>query len=257
MAESEDEEEIEEYEESTEEDGESTEEGGDSDEAAKKKKQMMMLAGLIVGVVLLLGIVGFFFSGSGSSEEEEEEGGYGGGVAVLTGYGELLIVKIPDLTPIPYSDAEDEKGQKSENGAESDKKNGNKSIHLPNGEVIYTVGDQDQSGDEQTGGGVVMVDQMQVQNGENSEKLIQARVQNRGGRFLADVRIEVLFFNSRGKPILSRGINPLVISGGLFGDKVQTLAPGSSRIFFVDATDIPPGWSEDVSAKVISYRFAK
>ena len=97
---------------------------------------------------------------------------------------------------------------------------------------------------------------MKVQKGDNNVQIIQARIHNQSSKYLADVNLDILFLNSRGKTMFKRAINPLVVSGGLFGDKIQTLAPGASRIFIVDATEVPQGWSQEVNYTMVNYSFA-
>jgi hypothetical protein len=229
------------------EEGEEDEEGEDSSSPQeKKKKQMMMAAGMVAAIVLIASLSIFLLSGSEEGEGEGE--GKDDQIVMLTGHGELLVDKIPNLAPIPYPESAPKKELEAKKGAGD--KRGEKLARLPNGEVIYTVGKPPEKGNEQKISGVVMVDQIQVQKGDNNEKVVQARILNQGSRFLIDVHLEILFLDTRGKPVLARGINPLVISGGLFGDKVQTLAPGSSRVFLVDATDVPTSWGGNVRAKV-------
>ena len=235
------------------------EEGGEHDGSSsqdgKQKKQLMIIAGLVVGIIVLVVAVYLFRSepeDKGAEEDQDDRG-----KVVLTGHGKIIAGKIPDLPVIPYSGKSEKKGKGAgEGGQDGKKKDDGKSIRLANGEVIYTIGDPEQVGEKQTAAGVVVVDRVNVQKGENGEKLIQARVQNQGSRYLADSHVDIIFLDSRNRPVLVRGVNPLVISGGLFGDKIQTLAPGSSRIFMVDATDVPDKWSGSVSAEVGSYHFA-
>ncbi|MBF0358218.1 MAG: hypothetical protein HQL70_06385 [Magnetococcales bacterium] len=234
---------------------------GDSeaDDKAKKKKKQIIIAGAIVGVVILIFIVvAMFFSGPEKSQAqiEEEEAKARKGMVVLTGYGELLVKKIPDLTPIPYSDDYEKENEKSAPTPVASAKSGgvNRPV-LPSGEVVYTAGDSTQVGKKENIPGVVLIDSLQVQKGDNNEQTVQARVQNQSSLFLAEVELDIIFLDGRGNTVLARGVNPLVISGGLFGDKVQTLAPGASRVFVVDATNVPPNWSGSVDYKMHSYRF--
>lgn len=232
-------------------DQESTQE--DKSGEGKKKKQII-IAVVAVGIIVLAVVITFFvFSGADKKGVESNP-------ALLlppppTGHGELIVENIPDLEPISYpalsGDQEKEEGQSTEQGNK-----GNKVERLPNGEVIYTLGNPSQLGEKTTVPGIVVVDQMVIQNGESNEKRVQARIQNQGGRFLASVQLTCHFLDRNGQSVLAREVNPLVISGGLFGDKVQTLAPGAERLFHVDATHVPGEWSGSVRVDVQYYHFA-
>ncbi|MBF0382171.1 MAG: hypothetical protein HQL69_14195 [Magnetococcales bacterium] len=259
MADSElDEEEVE-VNESDEESADDEDGGGELTPEQKKKKQLMLVGIIVGGMIVLLIAVGMFFSGPEKTQAqiEEEEAEARKGVVKITGYGEFLYEKIPDLANIPYSDEEEQQEQMEED----DDDGGNrpavmKKPKLPGGEVVYTAGAKKIIGKNKNQAGVVLVDNIQVQKGDNNEPLIQARIHNQSSQYLANVHIDILFLNSRGKTMFKRAINPLVISGGLFGDKIQTLAPGASRIFIVDATEVPKGWSQEVNYALVKYNFA-
>ncbi|MBF0455446.1 MAG: hypothetical protein HQL72_11600 [Magnetococcales bacterium] len=230
------------------------EEGGDSPQEKQKKKQLFMAIGIVLGIVVIASVAYYFLSGPSEGEGEEKEEGKR--VATpLTGYGKLMVEAIPDLEAIPYPSQATQKAKVVEN-ATGDVSIIQKPVVQANGEVIYTQGDTTQVGERHTMAGVVVVDQITVQTGEANEKRVQARVHNLSGRFLADLRVDMLFLDNQGRILLARGVNPLVVSGGLFGDKIRTLKPGSSRLFSLDATDIPTGWTGSVSAQVTGYWFA-
>jgi hypothetical protein len=256
-----DEEEVsqEEVDSSDEESSEDEEGGGGPTPEQKKKKQLIMVGAIVGGVIVLLVVVSMFFSGPEKSQAqiEEEEAKARKGVVVLTGYGEFLYEKIPNLANIPYSDEAEQQKQIKEVSSKGRNKNVVvKKPKLPGGEVVYTTGATKKVVKQYTDDGVVLIANMQVQKGDNNEQLIQARIHNQSSQYLADVHIDILFLNSRGKTMFKRAINPLVVSGGLFGDKIQTLAPGASRIFIVDATEVPQGWSQEVNYTMVNYSFA-
>ncbi|MBF0194988.1 MAG: hypothetical protein HQL71_10540 [Magnetococcales bacterium] len=240
-------------------DDDSSDEGGDSEPTPeqKKKKQLIMVGAIVAVVIVTLVVVGMFFSGPEKTQEqiEEEEAKARKGVIVLTGYGEFLFEKIPDLANIPYTDDTQQQDQLKDATAEKQITTGINE-KLPSGEVIFTTGENKLPSKKQSDVGVVLVDNMKVQKGENNIQIIQARIINQSSKYLAEVHLDILFLNSRGKTMFKRGVNPLVISGGLFGDKIQTLAPGASRTFYVDATEVPRGWSQEVNYTLVNYSFA-
>ncbi|MBF0446814.1 MAG: hypothetical protein HQL67_01290 [Magnetococcales bacterium] len=231
----------------------------DSKRRNEKKKQMIMAIALVVAIFLFSGVAYYFLSGSGVASEEggerDEEGRRAGlRPPKLTGHGIVLSKEIPDLPPIPYPR---QGGEKEAAMADSSGMiQGEKSVRLASGEVVYTLGDSEQTGTLQTAAGVVLIDQVKVQEGDNRERLLQARIHNLGSQYLSDVTLNIRFLSRTGQSVLERAINPLVISGGLFGDKVQTLSPGTSRLFVIDGTEVPGEWSGEISAQVVHYRFA-
>ncbi|MBF0445872.1 MAG: hypothetical protein HQL68_09790 [Magnetococcales bacterium] len=241
-------------------DDESSDDGGGPTPEQKKKKQLIMVGAIVGVVIVLLVVVGMFFSGPEKTQAqiEDEKAEKRKGVVVLTGYGEFLYEKIPDLANIPYADEVEQLEQtKDVTGAGEKKITIAKKSTLPSGEVVYTAGSNNIVGKKHTEDGVVLIANMQVQKGDNNEQVIQSRIHNQSSKYLANVNLDILFLNSQGKTMFKRAINPLVVSGGLFGDKIQTLAPGASRIFIVDATEVPQGWSQEVNYAVVDYSFVQ
>lgn len=232
-----------------------------SDKDGKKKKQLIMAGGLVLGIIILAVVAAFFSGGFGSSKEEDENAESARKAKLVTGHGEVLTAAIPDLEPIPYPTEEANKAAKGDAAAKGEQQEADKATAtgtmLANGEMVYTAGEAQEVGVANSAPGVVMVDQLQVEIGEHNEKRIEARILNQGGKFLHDVAVDILFLDSRGETVLARSVNPLVISGGLFGDKVQTLWPGRARKFIVDATDVPKSWSGALRPNVTSYSFVQ
>ncbi|MEO5330920.1 MAG: methane monooxygenase/ammonia monooxygenase subunit B [Magnetococcus sp. YQC-5] len=101
----------------------------------------------------------------------------------------------------------------------------------------------------------VSVDQLAMVDMDTGEKRIKARLINHGHQKLTAAQVNIEFLNSSGQVVLSRAVNPLVVSGGIFGDQSEALAPGSSRPFYVLADDAPAGWSGKLGAKVMGFWF--
>ncbi|MBF0293653.1 MAG: hypothetical protein HQL96_00570 [Magnetococcales bacterium] len=101
----------------------------------------------------------------------------------------------------------------------------------------------------------VSLDQVTVVVAESGERRVRARLFNHGPRKLTGAEVRVQFLNAEGQVILSRSVNPLVVSGGLFGDRSEALPAGSGRQFHVLADDTPVGWTGKVEVKVMGLRF--
>ena len=85
----------------------------------------------------------------------------------------------------------------------------------------------------------------------------QGIASERGGeRPVIDIRVDILFMDGKDRILSRRAINPLVVSGGLFGDKTKPLFPGETRGFQADATQPPSGWINQLKAEVVYYQFA-
>ncbi|MBF0108067.1 MAG: hypothetical protein HQL76_02670 [Magnetococcales bacterium] len=125
------------------------------------------------------------------------------------------------------------------------------------GDIIFSTGETRWLGPrgEGEGDGVVVIDRLRVGVDLFGNRVIRGRVANQGHQSLAHVEVTVEFTEPGGTILQSRRVNPLVISGGLFGDRVQTLKPGGSRIFQVDATDLPTSWSGSVATRVEIHHF--
>ncbi|MBF0189636.1 MAG: hypothetical protein HQL99_00630 [Magnetococcales bacterium] len=99
------------------------------------------------------------------------------------------------------------------------------------------------------------VDQLSVLVLESGERRVQGRVYNQGRQPLTAARVDIQFLSSGGEVMLSRPVNPLVVSGGIFGDQSEPLATGSGRYFLVSTDDIPPGWSGKLDARIREVQF--
>ncbi|MBF0156180.1 MAG: hypothetical protein HQL57_03215 [Magnetococcales bacterium] len=49
---------------------------------------------------------------------------------------------------------------------------------------------------------------------------------------------------------MTRKVNPLVVSGGFFGDRTQPLPAGRSRELSVDVDGAPGGWQGEVAVEL-------
>lgn len=85
---------------------------------------------------------------------------------------------------------------------------------------------------------------------------IHATLNNTSTRPVIDIRVDILFMDGKDRILSRRAINPLVVSGGLFGDKTKPLFPGETRGFQADATQPPSGWINQLKAEVVYYQFA-
>ena len=68
--------------------------------------------------------------------------------------------------------------------------------------------------------------------------------------------MEVLFLDAGDGVVMTRSVNPLVVSGGLFGDRSEPLEAGRARDFHVEAGGAPDAWADRVDARVTDSRFA-
>ncbi|HIJ83818.1 MAG: hypothetical protein HW380_1237 [Magnetococcales bacterium] len=175
--------------------------------------------------------------------------------------GQWFTGKIPVLLPIPYQPLEgadgekkpSEKDAKTLKPAEAEEEEGvEKTL---GGDIIYTMGEERWIGPKGDNEAVVVVDRLRVGVDGFGNKIVRGRIANQGGKSLAQVLMFIDFTGSGGAAVQSRLVNPLVVSGGLFGDRVQSLKPGDSRSFQVDATDLPSSWSGAVVARIQSHHF--
>ena len=86
---------------------------------------------------------------------------------------------------------------------------------------------------------------------------IRALMSNKGNKPFIDAKLDIIFMDGKDRIISRRSINPLVVSGGLFGDKVKLLQPGDSREFVADASNAPSGWIDRLETEVIYYQFLR
>ena len=162
----------------------------------------------------------------------------------LAGEGNWLISNIPDLPPIPFDPSKDWKSIATQKKALSET-NQDKSKTLPRIE-------KGKSGDFVEG--LLTVSSLRVELDDMPH--IRALLSNNGTKYLDDARVDILFMDGKDKVLLRRSINPLVVSGGLFGDKTKPLFPGETREITLDASQTPPGWINQLKAEVIYYQLA-
>ncbi|MBF0340392.1 MAG: hypothetical protein HQL95_05440 [Magnetococcales bacterium] len=101
----------------------------------------------------------------------------------------------------------------------------------------------------------VSVDQLLIIVLESGERRVQGRLFNHGGQQLSTARVNIEFLSASGQVVLIRPVNPLVVSGGIFGDQSEPLPPGTARRFLVATDDTPASWNGKVEAKVMEARF--
>ncbi|HAT48761.1 MAG: hypothetical protein HQL07_00910 [Nitrospirae bacterium] len=188
--------------------------------------------------------------------------------------GHWFAERIPALPPLAYQSKYVSKGGASgvgKNTASGGKTGGGEkavSSHPPaqgaddedvertaKGDVVYSEGEKKWLGAEGKDAGTVVVDRLQVVTDDFGGRTARGRIVNYGRQSLSRVTALLDFTQPDGGVVISRKINPLVISGGLFGDRIQTLQPGDSRIFQVDASDLPASWKGQVAVLVQSYHF--
>ncbi|MBF0583118.1 MAG: hypothetical protein HQL80_02645 [Magnetococcales bacterium] len=85
---------------------------------------------------------------------------------------------------------------------------------------------------------------------------IRVEIHHFGSRAVDDARLDLLFLDSKNQVLGRRAVNPLVVAGSLYGDQVKPLRPGEIREFFIDASQPPAGWLNNVAAEIVYYRFA-
>ena len=159
----------------------------------------------------------------------------------LAGEGYWLVNKIPDLPPIPYDPSKDLKSVTP--GKAPSAITQGQSKNLPRIE-------KGKSGDFVEG--LLLVNSLWVELGETPQ--INGLLSNNSTHFLDDARVDILFMDGKNKILQRRSINPLVVSGGLFGDKIKPLFPGETRAIALDASQTPPGWINQLQAEVIYYQ---
>ena len=86
---------------------------------------------------------------------------------------------------------------------------------------------------------------------------LMSHIDKEGTQPFVGARVDILFMDDKDNILLRRSVDPLVVSGGLFGDKKKPLSPGESREFIVDATHPPSGWTDKLKAEVIYYQYAR
>ncbi|OSM01952.1 hypothetical protein [Magnetofaba australis] len=85
---------------------------------------------------------------------------------------------------------------------------------------------------------------------------LQGDLVNWAEQTLESARVELDFLDRNGHILARRQLDPLVIAGGVFGDQVKPLEAGMSRVFGLDARDLPSAWKGAVRARVLTYTLA-
>ncbi|MBF0144630.1 MAG: hypothetical protein HQL84_00910 [Magnetococcales bacterium] len=182
--------------------------------------------------------------------------------------GQWIAKNIPDLPPVPYKPIAVSAGSKSGgkrgisknmapslDGLDSESSEEDAVERTSEGDIVFSVGETKWVGPKGEGDGVVVVDRLRVGVDTFGNRVIRGRIANQGHQSLAQVEVTVEFTEAGGAIVQSRRVNPLVVSGGLFGDRVQTLKPGDSRMFQLDATDLPDSWTGSVATRIDSHHF--
>ncbi len=104
--------------------------------------------------------------------------------------------------------------------------------------------------------GEVSVDKLLMVVLPDGTRGVDARLFNQSQKKLIKAQVDIRFLRSSGAVLLTRSVNPLVVSGGLFGDQSEPLKAGESRQFTIMADDVPSGWTGHMDAKVSALGFA-
>ncbi|MEO5376655.1 MAG: hypothetical protein H7832_02545 [Magnetococcus sp. DMHC-6] len=88
-----------------------------------------------------------------------------------------------------------------------------------------------------------------------NKKRLFAKIFNNSDQSLILAFVKVTFFGKDGQIVYEKIVQPLVFSGGLFGDQVSHLPPGKIRQFGMDVEDISREWTGEVTFKLLEYRF--
>ncbi|MBF0178873.1 MAG: hypothetical protein HQM03_02475 [Magnetococcales bacterium] len=204
------------------------EEESTQEEQPKPRNKLLLVAAILVGVVLLAGggwLIGRkmgFLAGGNEAEQVHREPS-----EVEKRAAEAR--KIPTVHPFKESPRPEQEERKADPVQ------------------IAPVRGPDQA--------EVSLDQVTVVVAENGERRVRGRLFNHGPRKLTGAEVRIQFLDTNGQVIFSRSVNPLVVSGGLFGDLSEALPVGSGRQFYVLADDTPVGWSGRVDAKLMGLRF--
>ncbi|MBF0459905.1 MAG: hypothetical protein HQL87_00765 [Magnetococcales bacterium] len=205
-------------------------------EAIKNKRVLMIGGAALVGILILWFGYRAMFGHSGEAETTPDG----------KPKGTWFTNVIPDLPPIPFDPQKDwgvatEKLAQTAAATQAKVKNG---IRVERG--------KSPAFDD----GLLIVDSIQVDNTLPNLPRIQVRLSHHGDRTVDNARLDILFLDSKATALARRAVNPLVVAGGLLGDKVKSLRPGEVREFYVDATQAPMGWIDQLTSEVVYYQFA-
>ncbi|MEO5340051.1 MAG: hypothetical protein H7837_05955 [Magnetococcus sp. MYC-9] len=203
-------------------------------EALKNKRTLMIGGGALVGVLLLgLGYRILF----GASNEED---------VVSKDKGAWVPSAIPDLPPLVFNPNKDWGAQALQLAQE------NSVARAKVRAGVRVERDKSDAFDEE----LITVEQVQTDRSVPDMPRILIRMNHRGDRIVDNVRMDILFLDQKSALLARRPVNPLVVAGSLTGDKVKPLQPGEQREFYVDATQAPLGWLEQVGTELVYYQFA-
>lgn len=205
------------------------------DIAALKNNRMVMIGGAVLVVMLVLVLI--LFSGSSDEEANAE-------APIVEGV--WLTTNIPELPPIPF-DPHKDWGAATEQVLQLST---NTQVKIRGGVRIERG--KSKGFDER----LIVINHVKVDKSVADTPRVQVEIDYFGTRIVEDARLDLLFLDSKEKVLGRRAVNPLVVSGGLYGDKVSPLNPGEKRAFYIDASNTPAGWTSHVAAEMIYYRFA-
>ena len=103
---------------------------------------------------------------------------------------------------------------------------------------------------------LILIKRVETDKSVAESPRIQVSIRYNGERVIDSARMDILFLDNRSTVLGRRAINPLVVSGSMFGDRIQPLQPSELRALTVDATQAPLGWVDQVAAEIIYYQFA-
>ncbi|WP_130471355.1 hypothetical protein [Candidatus Magnetaquicoccus inordinatus] len=206
-------------------------------EALKNKRLLMMAgAGLLLLILLVVGAKMLFMRPS-DAELARADGNL---------KGKWLPHIIPELPPVAFDPQKDW-------GSEQEKL----SLIAAAVNARISGGTRIESGKSPTfDRGLMTVDEVQIDKSLPDQPRIQVRISHHGNRVVDHARMDILFLDNKATLLARRAVNPLVVSGGLYGDKIKPLRPDEVREFYVDATQAPLGWLDQVAVELIYYQFA-
>ncbi|OSM04998.1 hypothetical protein [Magnetofaba australis] len=75
-------------------------------------------------------------------------------------------------------------------------------------------------------------------------------INNHSDKPIENASVDVEFYNRKGEVVLVRRVNPLAVSGGVFGDVTRPLKPGEKRLFAASIDHVPNNWSGEVKTSL-------
>ncbi|MBF0623150.1 MAG: hypothetical protein HQL54_14630 [Magnetococcales bacterium] len=138
--------------------------------------------------------------------------------------------------------------------SEQNSNSSNSALYVGSDITDVSLGQTDWQLDDASSGQPVVVGNPRVESGVIGGRRLRAQVINRSDSSLSFAEVEIRFLGQDGAVLLTRLVNPLVISGGMFGDRSKPLAPGQVRTFGMSLSDVPPGWSGAVTFRLNRYQ---